>query len=58
MFENYRDVVDVKTMCHMLKIGRNTAYQLLHSGQIKFIKIGRQMRISKQSIIQFICEKR
>ena len=54
MFNNYPDVVTVQDLCKMLNIGRNNAYELIRCGEIKSIKIGRQIRISKESIIEFI----
>lgn len=54
MFDEYNDVVTVKELCKMLKIGKNTAYELIHSGQIKSIAIKRQIRIQKQSVISYL----
>ena len=54
MFNDYPDVVTVKDLCKMLNIGRNNAYELIRCGEITSLKIGRQIRISKQSIIDFI----
>ena len=47
-------MVSVKELCQMLQIGRNTAYKLVDTEQIKSITIGRQKRISKYEIIGFI----
>jgi len=38
----------------ILGIGRNTAYELVHSGQIKGIRIGRNIRIPKSEVIRFL----
>ncbi len=54
MFQTYKDVVTVKEMCRMLGIGLNTAYALLQTGKIKSVKIGRQYRIPKRNIIDFL----
>jgi len=54
MFEQYHDVVTVEELAEMLKIGRNTAYELVRSGAIQSAMIGRQIRITKDSIIEFI----
>lgn len=54
MFDEYNDIITVKELCQMLKIGKNTAYELIHSGQIKSIAIKRQIRISKQSVISYL----
>lgn len=56
MFDTYPDVVDVPTMAKMLKIGKNYAYELVNSGKIRCLKIGRKIRIPKIYIITFIKE--
>ena len=38
----------------VLHIGRNTAYELVNSGQIKSIRVGRQIRIPKAEILRFL----
>lgn len=47
-------MVSVKELCQMLQIGRNTAYKLIGTGEIRSINIGRQKRISKYDVIGFI----
>ncbi len=54
MFESYSDIVTVKELCVMLKIGRNTAYELVRSGRISSIRVGRQVRVSKESILSYM----
>lgn len=54
MFENYDDVVNVQELCEMLKIGKNNAYKLLNSGQIKAITIGKVYKIPKKSVVDFL----
>jgi len=56
VFEQYNDVVTVKELCEMLRIGRNTAYELIRSGQISGILVGRQIRVRKESVIQFFMD--
>lgn len=56
-FTDYPDIVDVEEMMKILRIGRNKAYELIHTGEIKSIKVGRAHKIPKQSIIDFINEK-
>ena len=54
-FDKHPDVVNVKQMCKMLGgISEKTGYRLLHGGNIKFFTIGRSIRISKMSIIDYI----
>ncbi|MCM1329149.1 MAG: helix-turn-helix domain-containing protein [Ruminococcus sp.] len=54
MFEEYPDIVTVYDMQRMLGIGRNKAYELVHSDRIRCIHIGRKIYIPKVRIIEFI----
>lgn len=54
MFGSYPDIVSIAQLCEMLSIGRNTAYKLIDSGEIKSRKIGRVHKIVKSSVIKFI----
>lgn len=54
MFNDYPDIVSIKQMMVMLNIGRNTAYNLINTNQIKSIKIGRIHKIPKINIIKYI----
>lgn len=54
MFSQYPDVVSKDELMAMLKIGKNKAYELLRSGTIKNIKIGKQYRIPKRYIIEYL----
>lgn len=50
LFEEYPDIVDIKQMMKMLGIGRMLEYKILKSGEVDYRKVGRDYRISKQSI--------
>ena len=50
MFEQYPDVVTMRELCEMLKIGRNTAYGLVQAGVIPAVLVGRQYRIRKADV--------
>jgi len=54
MFKEYKDIVTVKELAEMLCIGRNTAYELVRANIIPNIKIGRQVRISKEAVIEYV----
>ena len=54
MFEQYGDIVDVRELCQMLKIGRNTAYGLLKTGEIQSVKIGTKYLIPKIYILAYL----
>lgn len=44
----------VEDLMSILGIGRNTAYELVRSGKIRSIRIGRQLRISKGALIEYL----
>lgn len=44
----------VEDLMPILGIGRNTAYELVRSKHIHSVKIGRQLRIPKQSLIDYL----
>ena len=47
----------VEYLMPILGIGRNTAYELVPSKQIYSVKVGRQLRIPKQSLIDYLKRK-
>ena len=48
----------VEDLMPILGIGRNTAYELVRSTQIYSVKIGRQLRIPKQALIDYLTSSR
>ena len=44
----------VEDLMPILGIGRNTAYELVRSGKIRSIRIGRQLRIPKDAIQDYL----
>ena len=47
----------VEDLMPILGIGRNTAYELVRSGQIRSIRIGRQLRIPKDAVQEYLTKK-
>lgn len=47
----------VEDLMPILDIGRNTAYELVRSGQIRSIRIGRQLRIPKDAVQEYLAKK-
>ena len=47
----------VEDLMPILNVGRNTAYRLVRSGEIRSIKVGRQIRIPRQFLIDFLNQK-
>ena len=60
MENKYRDLHDlpmtlrVEDLIPLLGIGRNTAYELVRSGKLRSIRVGRQVRIPKNALIEFL----
>ncbi len=55
IFEKYPDVVGVKQLREMLgNIGRTLAYKLLESKEIESFKLGRNYRILKSKVIEYL----
>lgn len=47
-------VFDVDQLAKILSIGKNMAYELVRSGQVRSIKVGRCYRIPKAAIDEFL----
>ena len=60
MENKYRSLDDlpvtlrVEELMPILGIGRNTAYELIRCGKIRSIRIGKQLRIPKQALIDYL----
>lgn len=54
MFEEYNDLLTVEELCEMLSIGKNSAYKLLASGDLKCFRYNRVWKIPKQGVIEYI----
>lgn len=53
-FDDLSLTLRVEDLMPILHIGRNTAYELVRSKQIYSVKIGRQLRIPKNALIEFL----
>ncbi|MFR3181154.1 helix-turn-helix domain-containing protein [Dysosmobacter welbionis] len=47
-------VLRIPDLMRVLGIGRNSAYDLVHSNQIRVIRVGRQIRIPRDEVIHFL----
>ena len=57
-FDDLPLTLRVEDLMPILGIGRNTAYELVRSGQIKSIRIGRQIRVPKDAVEHFLKQNR
>jgi len=54
MIQQYGDVITVLELAKILRIGRNSAYDLVNSGLVKSVRVGNQIRIPTLSVIEFL----
>ena len=50
----YDDVLTIADLMDYLAVGKNTAYTLIREGKIKSFRIGRNYKIPKQAVIDYI----
>lgn len=55
MMDDYGDLLTTEEACEALRVGYNTLYRLLHSGQLKAYRCGRVWRIPKAAVVAFVC---
>lgn len=59
MFTSYPDIVSISQMRKMLgNIGVSLSYKLLQQRKIKSKKVGREYKIPKSSIIEYLLEEK
>lgn len=55
MLDNYSaDVVSAEELCRILRLGKNSVYDLLKKGKIKNLRVGKKYIIPKKSVIEFL----
>ncbi|MPL96599.1 hypothetical protein SDC9_42781 [bioreactor metagenome] len=57
-FDELPVTLRVEDLTAILDIGRNTAYELIRSGQIRSVRVGRQIRIPKEAVQEFFQRQR
>ena len=51
-------ILTVTDLTKVLKVGVNTTYRLLRRGEIRSIRVGRQYRIPRASVLSYLdCKK-
>ena len=53
-FDDLPLTLRVEELMPILGIGRNTAYELIRSDQIQSVRIGRQLRVPKDAVLDFL----
>ena len=54
MYERIPEIMTLKECQQILKVGKNTMLELLHTNQIDGFKIGSRWKIPKESIVEFL----
>lgn len=54
MLEEYADILTTDEACEALRVGYNTLYGLLSSGELKAYRNGRGWRIPKLAVQEYI----
>jgi excisionase family DNA binding protein len=56
MLENYKDVLEVREVSEVLRLGKNKTYKLIRSGQIPSIKLGAKILVPKKKLLAMLDE--
>lgn len=51
-------VLTVRELSKMLRIGINGAYQLVRDGTISSVRVGRQYRIPRKAVLQYLEQRK
>jgi len=57
MFEQYDDILTIEDISEILKIGMTQAYKIVRSGQLKGYKEGKDWKIPKQALNDYILSR-
>lgn len=54
MEKKQTELITLDELCDILKIGKNTAYTLMRTGELEVFKIGRVWKIPKKAVLQYV----
>lgn len=57
MLETIDDILTIPEVAEVLKIGTSQAYRLVRTGELKAFKSGKDWKISKEALKQYILLK-
>ncbi len=57
MFEQYDDILTIEEVAEILKIGMTKTYRLVRSGNLKGYKEGKDWRIPKQALSEYVISR-
>lgn len=57
MFESYEDILNIQDVADILKVGSTQVYKLVRSGQLKAFKEGKDWKIAKPALIEYVVRR-
>ena len=51
-------VLSVSELAKILHIGKNSAYQLVNSGEIRIVRIGKSIRIPQSALLDYLSQSK
>ncbi|WP_455055465.1 helix-turn-helix domain-containing protein [Merdimonas faecis] len=57
MFESYEDILTIQDVADILKVGTTQVYKIVRAGQLKAFKEGKDWKIAKQALIEYVSTK-
>ena len=54
MYENIPEIMTLRECQQLLKVGKNTMLDLIHSGDLSAFRIGNRWKIPKEAVLEFI----
>ena len=51
---SFPNVMTVIEVAEFLRIGRTTAYELVRTGEIPSVKVGRQIRVFREDLLDYV----
>ncbi len=57
MFEQYDDILTIEEISEILKIGMTQAYRIVRSGNLKGYKEGKDWKIPKQALSEYVISR-
>lgn len=56
MLEQYNDILTVAEVAEILLTGKNRIYDMVRDGSLSHLRMGKMIKIPKESVIEFIRE--
>lgn len=57
MFESYEDILTIRDVADILKVGTTQVYKIVRSGELKAFKEGKDWKISKPALVEYVAQR-